>query len=97
MFFGLSPYFPGDWVQLQGKRKKSTNKTSYTVAMTHQRQDEYTEEDMSHEEKGEQEAGRAAERARRHILGSDGHHNSSGTSELCQLSFCQTLYHVSDS
>lgn len=22
MFFGLSPYFPGDWVQLQGKRKK---------------------------------------------------------------------------
>lgn len=64
MSFGLSPYFPGDRVQLQGKRKKSTNKASDTVAMTHQRQDEYAEEDTPHEAKGEQEATRAAKRAR---------------------------------
>lgn len=78
-------------------KEKSTNKTSDTVAMTHQRQDDYVEEDMSHEEKEGQEAGRAAEKARRHVLGSDGHHNSSGTFQLCQLSYCQTLCHVSDS
>lgn len=65
--------------------------------MTHQRQDEYAEEDMPHEEKGEQEPARAAERARRHVLGSDGCHNSSSTFELCQLSHRQTLCHVTDS
>lgn len=65
--------------------------------MTHQRQDEYTEEDMPHEEKGKQEATMVAERARQHVLGSDGHHNSSSTSELCQLSHRQTLCHVTDS
>lgn len=79
------------------KKKKGTNKTSDTVAMTHQRQDECAGEDTAHQEKGGQEAGRAAERARQHILGSDGHHNSSGTSEPCQLSHCQTLCHISDS
>lgn len=83
--------------RVKGKKKRSTNKTSDTVAMTHQRQDECAGEDTPHKEKGGQEAGRAAERARRHVLGSDGHQNSSGTSELCQLSCCQTLCHVSDS
>ena len=65
--------------------------------MTHQRQDEYTEEDMPHEEKGEQGATRAVERARQHVLGSDGRRNRSSTFELCQLSHRQTLCHVTDS
>lgn len=50
MSFGLSPYFPGDWVQLQGKRrkkKKSNKERSDPVAMTHQKQDKHAKEDVT--------------------------------------------------
>lgn len=92
MSFGLSPYFPGDRVQLQGKRrgeKKISNKErSDPVAMTHQRQDKHSKEDITWGEE------RAVERGVWHVPGSDGHCYGSSTFKLCQLSHHQTHCHV---